>query len=122
MKPLVSAFNAWTCITISLFAIVILSVIGSMFAHGNHSMMGSDEDPQDGGKVAAAVFGAVGVYGVSTALHYITRWDEMRCSALRSSGGGTGGRTGGGKVFLLFCGCQALVHRRQSRQGEIALR
>ncbi|KAK0298985.1 hypothetical protein B0A54_15540 [Friedmanniomyces endolithicus] len=88
MKPLVSAFNAWTCITISLFAIVILSVIGSMFAHGNHSMMGSDEDPQDGGKVAAAVFGAVGVYG----------------------------------VFLLFCGCQALVHRRQSRQGEIALR
>ncbi|TKA70454.1 hypothetical protein B0A55_10466 [Friedmanniomyces simplex] len=88
MKPLVSAFNAWTCIAISLFAIVILSVIGSMFANGHHSLMGSDEDPEDGGKVAAAVFGAVGVYG----------------------------------VFLLFCGCQAFVHRRQSRQGEIALR
>jgi len=27
-------------------------------------MMGSEEDPKDGGKVAAAVFGAVGVYGV----------------------------------------------------------
>ena len=35
-----------------------------MFAHGHHSMMGSEEDPKDGGKVAAAVFGAVGVYGV----------------------------------------------------------
>ncbi|TKA66025.1 hypothetical protein B0A55_11658 [Friedmanniomyces simplex] len=88
MKPLVSAFNAWTCIVISLFAIVILSVIGSMFVNGHHSLMGSDEDPEDGGKVEAAVLGAVGVYG----------------------------------FFLLFCGCQAFVHRRQSRQGEIAVR
>jgi len=64
MKPVVSAFNAWTCIVISVFAIVILSAIGSMFASGHHSMMGSEEDPKDGGKVAAAVFGAVGVYGV----------------------------------------------------------
>ncbi|KAK0811749.1 hypothetical protein LTR75_005205 [Friedmanniomyces endolithicus] len=63
MKPLVSAFDAWTCIAISLFAIVILSVIGSMFANGHHSLMGSDEGPEDGGKVAAAVLGAVGVYG-----------------------------------------------------------
>ncbi|KAK1076605.1 hypothetical protein LTR33_008797 [Friedmanniomyces endolithicus] len=101
MKPLVSAFNAWTCITISLFAIVILSVIGSMFAHGNHSMMGSDEDPQDGGKVAVAVFGAVGVYGVSTTLLYLTRWDEMLCCALRCSGGGTGGWSGGGRGWGL---------------------
>lgn len=27
-------------------------------------MMGSTEDPEDGGAVAGAVFGAVGVYGV----------------------------------------------------------
>jgi len=85
MKPLVSAFNAWTCITISLFAIVILSVIGSMFAHGNHSMMGSDEDPQDGGKVAAAVFGAVGVYGVSITFHTQV---EMRRGGARGGDGG----------------------------------
>ncbi|KAI7413503.1 hypothetical protein KC336_g11366, partial [Hortaea werneckii] len=56
MKPVVSAFNAWTCpsIVISVFAIVILSAIGSMFAKGHHTMMGSEEDPKDGGKVAAA--------------------------------------------------------------------
>ncbi|OTA23188.1 hypothetical protein BTJ68_13227 [Hortaea werneckii EXF-2000] len=90
MKPVVSAFNAWTCpsIVISVFAIVILSAIGSMFAKGHHTMMGSEEDPKDGGKVAAAVFGAVAVYG----------------------------------AFLVFCGLQALLHKRQSRQGEIALR
>ncbi|RMY25042.1 hypothetical protein D0867_00987 [Hortaea werneckii] len=51
-------------IVISVFAIVILSAIGSMFAKGHHTMMGSEEDPKDGGKVAAAVFGAVAVYGV----------------------------------------------------------
>ena len=60
-------------IVISLFAIVILSVIGSMFANGNHSMMGSEEDPKDGGKVATAVFGAVGVYGVSWVIEASTR-------------------------------------------------
>nr|POF07763.1 uncharacterized protein CFP56_75709 [Quercus suber] len=64
MKPVVSAFNAWTCIVISVFAIIILSAIGSMFANGHHTMMGSEEDPKDGGKVATAVFGAVIVYAV----------------------------------------------------------
>ena len=49
---------------ISVFAIVILSAIGSMFANGHHTMMGSEEDPKDGGAVAASVFGAVVVYAV----------------------------------------------------------
>ncbi|KAI5291207.1 hypothetical protein KEM54_005896 [Ascosphaera aggregata] len=31
MKPVVSALNAWSCFIISLFGIVILSVIGSLF-------------------------------------------------------------------------------------------
>ncbi|KAF7191853.1 hypothetical protein HII31_06898 [Pseudocercospora fuligena] len=88
MKPVVSAFNAWTCIVISIFGIIILSTIGGMFATNHHSMMGSTEDPPDGKKVATAVFGAVVVYA----------------------------------VFLLFCGCQALMHKRQSGRGEIALR
>ncbi|KAF2858167.1 hypothetical protein K470DRAFT_221873 [Piedraia hortae CBS 480.64] len=88
MKPVVSAFNAWTCIVISAFAIVILGTVASMFANGNHAVMGSDEDPEDGKKVAATVMGAVVVY----------------C------------------MFLVFCAFQAFLHRRQSRQGEIALR
>ncbi|PYH86576.1 hypothetical protein BO82DRAFT_397742 [Aspergillus uvarum CBS 121591] len=31
MKPVVSLLNAWSCVVISLFAIVILSVLGSLF-------------------------------------------------------------------------------------------
>ncbi|KAF1822830.1 uncharacterized protein K489DRAFT_356909 [Dissoconium aciculare CBS 342.82] len=88
MKPVVSAFNAWTCIVISLFAIVILSIIGGLFMNNHHSLMGGEEDPKDGKKVAVTVFGAVGIYG----------------------------------VFLLFCGCQAFLHKRASSRGEIALR
>ncbi|CAD0042544.1 unnamed protein product [Aureobasidium pullulans] len=64
MKPVVSAFNAWTCVVISVFAIVILSIIGALFKTNNHSLMGSEEDPEDGAAVAASVFGAVAIYGL----------------------------------------------------------
>lgn len=85
-----------------------------MFAHGHHSMMGSIEDPADGGKVAVAVFGAVGVYGVSCSREQelaairLLRWARADAWSI--------------KVFLLFCGSQAWMNARQSRQGEIALR
>ena len=46
----------------SLFAIVILSVIGSLFKGNNHMVMGTEEDPKDGAAVAGAVFGAVFIY------------------------------------------------------------
>jgi hypothetical protein len=51
-------------IVISIFGIVILSTIGSMFATNHHSMMGANDDPADGKAVATAVFGAVAVYAV----------------------------------------------------------
>jgi ribonuclease kappa len=50
----------------SVFAIVILSVIGALFKTNHHSMMGSTNDPQDGAAVAATVFSAVIVYAVSS--------------------------------------------------------
>ncbi|KAF2824068.1 hypothetical protein CC86DRAFT_447626 [Ophiobolus disseminans] len=62
VKPVVSAMNAWTCIVMSVFAIVILSVIGSLFKTSSGLVMGSEEDPKDGGAVAGAVFGAVFIY------------------------------------------------------------
>ncbi|KAF2151348.1 hypothetical protein K461DRAFT_280137 [Myriangium duriaei CBS 260.36] len=77
MKPVVGAMNAWSCVVISVFAIVILSIIGALFKSNNHLMMGSDKDPEDGGAVAGAVFGAVAVYaaflvfcGLQALLHY----------------------------------------------------
>ncbi|OAK94823.1 hypothetical protein IQ06DRAFT_298305 [Phaeosphaeriaceae sp. SRC1lsM3a] len=62
VKPVVSAMNAWSCIVMSAFAIVILSVIGSLFKGSSNLVMGSEEDPKDGGAVAGAVFGAVFIY------------------------------------------------------------
>ena len=50
----------------SVFAIVILSIIGALFKANHHSMMGSTEDPKDGAAVAATVFSAVIVYAVSS--------------------------------------------------------
>ncbi|KAF2273767.1 uncharacterized protein EI97DRAFT_435688 [Westerdykella ornata] len=69
--------NAWTCVVVSAFAIVILSVIGSLFKSEHHMVMGSEDDPKDGGAVAGAVFGAVFIYtgffvfcGFQAFLHY----------------------------------------------------
>ncbi|PMD51963.1 uncharacterized protein K444DRAFT_602612 [Hyaloscypha bicolor E] len=77
MKPVVGVMQAWSCIVISVFAIVILSVIGALFKSNHHSMMGSTDDPKDGPAVAATVFSAVIVYvvflvgcGFQAFLHY----------------------------------------------------
>jgi len=56
--------NSLCSIVISVFAIVILSIIGSLFKSNHHSMMGSTDDPKDGPAVAATVFSAVIVYVV----------------------------------------------------------
>jgi ribonuclease kappa len=80
MKPVVGVMQAWSwcvdppgcwnptltlnSIVMSVFAIVILSVIGALFKSNHHSMMGSTEDPKDGAAVAVTVFSAVIVYAV----------------------------------------------------------
>ncbi|KAL8968406.1 MAG: hypothetical protein Q9183_002474 [Haloplaca sp. 2 TL-2023] len=87
MKPVVSALNAWSCVVVSVFAIIILSIIGGLFKSNHHSMVGSTDDPPNGPAVAGSVFAAVIVYA----------------------------------VFLVFCGFQAFLHRRQSERGSIAL-
>ncbi|RDW78796.1 uncharacterized protein DSM5745_05648 [Aspergillus mulundensis] len=64
MKPVVSVMNAWACVVISLFGIVILSVLGSLFKSEHHGFTGSDGEPEDGGAVAASIFTAVIVYAM----------------------------------------------------------
>jgi len=64
MKPLVSALNAWSCVVVSVAAIIILSIIGGLFRVNHHSMTGSTKDPSDGKAVAGSVFAAVVVYAV----------------------------------------------------------
>ncbi|KAA6412295.1 MAG: phosphoribosylformimino-5-aminoimidazole carboxamide ribotide isomerase [Lasallia pustulata] len=64
MKPVVSALNAWSCIVVSVFAVVILSVIGGLFRSNHPSMTGSTDDPDDPAAVAVSIFMAVVVYAV----------------------------------------------------------
>jgi ribonuclease kappa len=49
---------------ISVFAIVILSVLGLLFKSNHHELVGGDDDPDNGPAVAATVFIAVAVYAV----------------------------------------------------------
>ncbi|CAK7265779.1 hypothetical protein SEPCBS119000_001686 [Sporothrix epigloea] len=65
MKPLVSAMQAWSCVVISVFAIIILSIMGLLFKNNHHEMVGGVEDPENGPEVAATIFIAVLIYAVS---------------------------------------------------------
>jgi len=47
---------------VSIFAIIILSIIGGLFAKNHPALTGGLEDPEDGPAVAVSVFIAVAVY------------------------------------------------------------
>ncbi|KAK7752087.1 hypothetical protein SLS62_006053 [Diatrype stigma] len=64
MKPIVGAMQAWSCVVISVFAIVILSILGGLFRTKHHEFVGGIEDPEDGPAVAGTIFTAVIVYAV----------------------------------------------------------
>ncbi|KAI8950946.1 hypothetical protein F4801DRAFT_309977 [Xylaria longipes] len=64
MKPVVGAMQAWSCVVISVFAIIILSVIGSLYRTKHHEFVGSIGDPKNPGEVSTTIFTAVIVYAV----------------------------------------------------------
>lgn len=48
----------------SVFAIVILSIIAGLYRSGHEEFVGGQEDPEDGKAVAGTIFTAVIVYAV----------------------------------------------------------
>lgn len=94
-------------VIISLFAIVILSILGGLYRNNHHEFLGGVEDPKDGKAVAGTVFTAVIVYAVS----WPTCLQRGRASNSQSRV----------QVFLVFCGLQGLLHLRENRRGAIAL-
>ncbi|KAK3337106.1 hypothetical protein B0T19DRAFT_60666 [Cercophora scortea] len=62
MKPVVGSMQAWSCFVISVFAIIILSVLGILFKGNHPELVGGIEDPDDGPATAGAVFIAVIIY------------------------------------------------------------
>jgi len=49
---------------ISVFAIIILTVLGILFRSGHEEFVGGRDDPTDGKAVSGTIFTAVIVYGV----------------------------------------------------------
>ncbi|KAG5918882.1 hypothetical protein E4U30_002962 [Claviceps sp. LM220 group G6] len=64
MKPIISAMHAWSCTVISVFAIVILSVLAVLYRSGHEELVGgiNDPSPEQGKAVAGTIFTAVLVY------------------------------------------------------------
>ncbi|KAI0206290.1 hypothetical protein F4808DRAFT_113763 [Astrocystis sublimbata] len=95
MKPVVGAMQAWSCVVISAFAIIVLSVIGGLYRSNHHELVGSIGDPETSPKheagtvntaeVSSTIFTAVVVYA----------------------------------AFLVCCGFQGVLHMRESRRGAI---
>jgi hypothetical protein len=72
---------------ISVFAMIILSVLGLLFNSNHHELVGSDEDPENGPEVAATVFLAVAVYAVrSISSASSKRWKRVHAIALGNTG------------------------------------
>ncbi|KAL2877796.1 hypothetical protein SGCOL_006959 [Colletotrichum sp. CLE4] len=69
MKPVVGAMQAWQCTVISVFAIVILGVLGILFKQNHPELVGSEEDPKDGSAVAGTIFVSVMIYVVRHTLY-----------------------------------------------------
>lgn len=68
---------------ISVFAIVILSILGWAFQHNHEEFVGGVEDPADGPAVAGTIFVAVFVYIVRFAI-ITTPQRESVCEKLTS--------------------------------------
>ncbi|EEA24492.1 hypothetical protein EYB25_004379 [Talaromyces marneffei] len=62
MKPIFSALNAWSCVVISFFAVIILSILGSLYNANHPAFTGSEGTPEDGTVVAGSIFTAVIIY------------------------------------------------------------
>ncbi|EON97970.1 hypothetical protein UCRPA7_6582 [Phaeoacremonium minimum UCRPA7] len=85
MKPVVGAVQAWSCVVISVFAIIILSILGLLFKNNHHEVVGGVEDPENGPAVAGTVFVAVLVYAgflVFCGLQGILHMRESRRGAI----------------------------------------
>ncbi|KAF4976304.1 hypothetical protein FZEAL_7020 [Fusarium zealandicum] len=79
MKPVVSAFNAWSCTVLSVFAIVILSILAGLYRSGHEEFTGGVGDPDDGKAVSGTIFMAVLVYvvcifGANPSQEPVTPW------------------------------------------------
>jgi hypothetical protein len=65
-KPCNAALTDYSrsSVVISFFAIIILSVIGSLYRSKHHEFAGDLDEPEKSGEIASTIFTAVAVYAV----------------------------------------------------------
>ena len=101
---------------VSAFAIIILSALAVLYRSGHEEFAGTRDDPkpEDLGAIAGTIFTAVIVYAVGPP---VRDWAPLPLAVLRSWWTILIQLQG----FLVFCGCQGLLHVRENRRGAIAL-
>jgi len=106
---------------ISVFAIVVLSVLGILFKSNHPELVGGEEDPEDGPAVAATVFTAVIIYAVRHSTPAASHPDDGVADNPQENWEEDGADRPRFQGFLVFCGFQGLLHIRENRRGAIAL-
>lgn len=92
---------------ISVFAIIILSILGGLYRSDHEEFMGGRDDPKDGKVVAGTIFTAVIVYAVRRRTNRLLLPQKTSADAMQA--------------FLVFCSLQGMLHVRESRRGAISL-
>ncbi|KAF8603522.1 hypothetical protein BDV93DRAFT_523292 [Ceratobasidium sp. AG-I] len=67
MGPVVSAMSASACTVISVFGVVILTVMGYGFSNNWPALMGSVHDPKNGAAVGSTCYAAAVIYAAMIA-------------------------------------------------------
>lgn len=83
---------------LSIFAIIILSVLGLVYKNGHEEFVGGIDDPEDGSAVASTIFVAVFVYIVSRVNHSIHHTPWLTILGYRASWSAV--------AFKAFCTCE----------------
>lgn len=96
---------------VSAFAIIILTVLAFVYRSGHEEFVGGENDPtpEHGVVMSGTIFTAVFVYIVRSIDLYPADAHMFANSFPLLQG------------FLVFCGCQGMLHVRENRRGTIAL-
>ncbi|KAI4236781.1 MAG: hypothetical protein LQ349_002335 [Xanthoria aureola] len=123
MKPVVSALNAWSCVVVSVFAIVILSIIGGLFKvrrrlppePKHHPLISREKNANQ------ALADMNSFFCIEQSNHH----SMVGTTKDPGNGPAVAGSVFAAVivyvVFLVFCGFQAFLHNRQSKRGAISL-
>lgn len=94
---------------LSIFAIIILSILGLVYKNGHEEFVGGIDDPEDGSAVASTIFVAVFVYIVSRIIPPIYNALWLMVVGYRASWSAVASKA--------FCTCERVDEARSRCRG-----